>query len=46
MNFSIEQKFMDLENRLEVDKGEEEGVGWTRNLGLIDAKYCFLMEKQ
>ena len=31
---------MDLENRLVVAKGEEEGVGWTGFLGLIDANYC------
>ena len=31
---------MDKENRLVVAKGEGEGVGWTRNLGLIDANYC------
>jgi len=44
-----EKKIMDLENRLVVAKGEGEveveveGVGWTRNLGLIDA---FGMDKQ
>ena len=27
---------MDLENKLVVAKGEEEGVGWVGNLGLID----------
>lgn len=31
---------MNLENRLVVAKGEGQGVGWTRNLGLIDANYC------
>ena len=40
MNFSTEKKLMDLENRLVVAKGEGEGVGWTGNLGLIDANYC------
>ena len=42
MNLSTEKKLMDLENRLVVAKGEEEeeGVGWTGNLGLIDANYC------
>ena len=40
MNLSTEKKFMDLENRLAVAKGEGEGVGWTGNLGLIDANYC------
>ena len=39
MNLSTEKKLMDLENRL-VAKGKEEGVGWTGNLGLIDADYC------
>ena len=28
MNLSTEKKIMDLENRLVVDKGEREGVGW------------------
>ena len=31
---------MDLEKRLAVAKGEMEGVGWSENLGLIDANYC------
>ena len=31
---------MDLENRLVVAKGEEEGVGWTGSLGLTDVDYC------
>ena len=31
---------MDLENRLVVAKGKEEGVGWIRSLGLLDADYC------
>lgn len=31
---------MNLENRLVVAKGEGQGVGWTGNLGLIDANYC------
>jgi len=38
MNLSTEKKTMDLENRLVVAKGEEEG--WIRSLGLIDADYC------
>ena len=38
MNFSIEKKIMDLENRLVVAKGEE--VGWMGSLGLIDANCC------
>ena len=29
MNLSIEKKIMDLENRLVVAKGEEEGMGGT-----------------
>ena len=29
-----------MENRLVIAKGEEEGVGWTRSLGLVDANYC------
>ena len=41
MNLSTEKKLMDLENRLVVAKEDGEGVGWTRNLGLIDANYCF-----
>ena len=44
MNLSTEKKIMDLENRLVVDKGEGEGVGWTGNLGLTDAKYCLRNE--
>ena len=31
---------MDVENRLAVAKGEEEGVGWTGSLGAVDADYC------
>ena len=30
---------MDMENRLVFAKRKEEGVGWTGNLGLIDANY-------
>ena len=33
---STEKKLMDMENRFVV----AEGVGWTGNLGLIDADYC------
>ena len=40
MNLSTEKKIMDLENRLVVAKGEEEGLGGTGSLGLIDANYC------
>ena len=40
MNLSTEKKIMDMENRLVVAKGDGEGVGWTRSLGLVDANYC------
>ena len=40
VKLSTEKKIMDMENRLVVPKGEEEGVGWIGNLGLIDADYC------
>ena len=40
MNLSTEKKIMDLENRLVVARGEEEGVGWMGCLGLIDADSC------
>ena len=40
MNLSTEKKLMDLENRLEIAKGEGKGVGWIGSLGLIDANYC------
>ena len=40
MNLSTEKKIMDLENRLVVAKGVGVGVGWTENLGLIDAHCC------
>ena len=39
MNLSTEKKLMDLEKRLIVAKGEEDGVGWTGSLGLRDANY-------
>ena len=39
-NLSIEKKIVDMENRPVVAKGEGERVGWTRNLGLIDANCC------
>ena len=44
MNLSTEKKCVDLENRLVVAKGEGDGVGWTGNLGLIDANYCLWNE--
>ena len=40
INPSTENKLMDLKNRLVVTKGDGEGVGWTGNLGLIDASNC------
>ena len=40
INLSTEKKLMDLKNRVVVAKGEGEGVGWTGNLGLIEANYC------
>ena len=40
MKLYTEKKLMDLENRLVVAKGEEEGVGWTGNWELMDANYC------
>ena len=42
MKLSTEKKIMDLEKRLVVAEGEVdgEGVGWTGNLGLIDANCC------
>ena len=40
IKLSTEKKLMDLENSLMVAKEEGEGVGWTGNLGLIDANYC------
>ena len=40
MNLSTEKKITDLENRLVVAKGEQEGVRFIGSLGLIDADYC------
>ena len=40
MSPSTEKKIMDLDNRLVVACGEEEGVGWIGSLVLIDANYC------
>ena len=40
MNLSTGKKLTDLEKRPVVAKGEGEGVGWTGNLGLIDANDC------
>ena len=31
---------MDLENRLVAAEGTREAVGWTGNLGVIDANHC------
>ena len=39
MNLSREKKIMDTENRLVVANGVGKGVGWTRNLEIIDANY-------
>ena len=53
INLSTEKKLTDLEKRLVVAKaggGDDVGageVGWTGNLGLIDANYCiWKMDKQ
>ena len=40
MNLSTEKKIMDMENRIVVVRREGKGVGWTGNLGLMDANYC------
>ena len=43
MNLSTKQKQIHRQNRLAVAKGEgrdEEGVGWTGSLGLVDANCC------
>ena len=40
MNLSTEKKLINLGNIPVVAKEEEEGVGRTGNLGLIDANYC------
>ena len=37
MNLSTDKKIMDMENRLIVAKGVEEGTERIGNLGLIDA---------
>ena len=40
MNLSTEQKRLtDMDNRLVIAKGEEEGVGWIGSLGLVDTNY-------
>ena len=41
MNISMKQKQTGIDSRLVVARGEGEGegVGWTRNLGLVDANY-------
>ena len=41
MNLFTEQKQTGIDSRLVVARGEGEGegVGWTRNLGLVDANY-------
>ena len=40
INLYTEKKLKDLENRLVVAEGEEEGVGWTGSLELAVANYC------
>ena len=41
-DLSAKQKqIMDMEDRLVFARGEGEGVGWTGNLGLVDANCCF-----
>ena len=42
MKVYTDKKLMDLENRLVVAKGEgeEEGMGWTGNLGLNRCIWC------
>ena len=37
---NLPKRIMDMENRLVVEKGEGEGVGWTGKFGLTDANYC------
>ena len=39
---------MDLENRLVVSEGEgeDQGMGWTGSLGLVDATIAFGVDKQ
>ena len=40
INLSTKQKQThNIENRHMVAKGEEEGVGWTGSLGLVEANY-------
>ena len=46
MKLSTEKKIMDLENRLVVAKGEGDGMGWPRKLGLIEQTIAFGMDKQ
>ena len=43
IKLSTEKKIIHLEDRFVVAKGEGEGVGWTGNLGLIDAN-CLPLE--
>ena len=44
MNLFTEKRIMDMENRFVLAKGKAEGVGWTGNLGLIDANSCLWHE--
>ena len=34
------------QNRLVVAKGKEEGMGWTGNVGLVDANYYIQNDRQ
>ena len=46
MNLSTEKKILDTENRLVVEKGEGEGVGWTGNFRVILQTIAFGMDSQ
>ena len=37
---------MDMENRIVAVKGEDEGMGGTWSLGLVDANIAFGVDKQ
>ena len=40
MELSTEKRIMDMENSFVIAKREEEGVGGTGSLGLVEANYC------
>ena len=44
--FTKQKQIANMENRLVVAKGEEEGVGGTGSWRLVDANYTFRMDKQ